>query len=204
MQTLTRLELKLEEARRACERMRRKLHGRLLANWLMPEYYVYFEKKLEELLGLVDEILGSIATSRIFSRRTEMLSRALMEGELPSPAISLIQTGSNQGAVARELSNLWQNDEERMAAIEELLREFNQSLRELQGVRDRSETKLLLDMSGFPVSDNLPEVLSLELLQEIFEPDRRFSASRALTETPPKRSDGLEPLKGSRRNLSGR
>lgn len=187
MQTLTRLELKLEDARQDCERMRRTLHARLLANWLLPEYCAYFEEKLAELLGLVDELLGAIATLRIPLRRTEMLSRALMEGGLQEPSISLIQTGSTQGAIARELSRLWRNDEEKIAGIEALLREFNQALRQLQSVRDRSETRWLMDLSGFPASDSLPETLSLRLLKELFDSDRGTVMKSTVITVPLKR-----------------
>jgi hypothetical protein len=172
----TTLEQKLEEARLACEKIQRKLRGRALASWLLPERYNYFHEGLEYLLAQLDEIIGLIATSQTPLRRTETLSRSLMEDGLGAQEISLIQTTSNQGAIVRELNNIWRNDERKMARIENSLREFNQSLRELRRAREQLYAKWLMDVVGFPASDGLPQTLSPWLLKE-FGQLRRVSAS---------------------------
>ena len=183
----TTLEEKLEEARLACEKAQRKLRGRLFASWLLPERYGYFHDGLEYLLAQIDEIIGLIATSQKPLRRTETLSRSLMEGGLGAREISLIQTTSNQGAIVRELSDIWRNDERKMARIENSLREFNQSLRELRRAREQLYAKWLMDGAGFPASDSLPQTLSPGLLKELFDPDAQLRAGRVIIEAPPDR-----------------
>ena len=186
MQTLTMLELKVEEAQLACKMILRRLRGRWLASWLLPDYYNYFQNEVEYQLELLDEILGLIATSQKPLRRTESLSRVLVENGLYTQPFSLIQMTSNQGAIARELSYLWQADEEKMAQIEDSLREFNKSQRELQRVREQVDRKWQMDLTGFPPANNLPQMLSMRLLKELSDPDLQ-PLGHTIIEVPTKR-----------------
>lgn len=187
MQTITMLELKLEEAELACETWRRKLRGKWLAKFFLPEYVVYFEQKLKELLELIDDTFGLIATSERPLQRTEMLSRALMENGVRVQPISLIQTVSNQGEIAHELFGIWQADEEKMIGIEDNLFDFNQLLRELQDVREQASTKKLMDWLGFPDVESLPETISLRLMKDLLDPDVQSQTKQPVIQVQTKR-----------------
>ncbi len=187
MQTVTMLELRLEEAQLLCETTKRKLNRKWFASFLLPEYFVYFEEKLEGLLGLIDDTLGLIATSERPLQRTEMLSRALIEEGLRAQPISLIQTMSNQGAIAHELSTIWHQDEEKMLEIEDNLSDFNRILREMQYAREHADTKWLMDWLGFPDIDNFPSTISLRLMKDLYAPDASSGSGHTIIEVPVQR-----------------
>lgn len=187
MQTITILESKLEEARVACEKMKRGLHKKLLASFFLPEYVVCFERMLEELLELIDDTLGLIATSERSLQRTEMLSRVLMKEGLSAQPISLIQTRSHQGEIAHELAAIWQTDEEKMIDIEANLQGINHLLRDLQSVREQASTKIFMDWLGFPNAESLPETISPQLMKDLLDPDIQSPVSKTITQMPSKR-----------------
>lgn len=184
---LTTIERKLEEARITCEDIRRKLHRKWLASFILPEYHNYFEEKLESLLELIDDTLGLIALSEKPLQRTEMLSRALMEDGMRQQPIILIQTMSNQGEVAHELSSIWHDDEDKMNEIEGNLFAFNRLVREMQRMREQGSARWWMDMVGFPASDSLPQTFSLQLLKEVFDSGRQSPPGHTIIEVPNKR-----------------
>lgn len=184
---LTTIERNLEEARVTCEEIRRKLHRKWLASFILPEYHNYFEDKLEDLLELIDDTLGLIALSEKPLQRTEMLSRTLIEDGMRQQPIILIQTMSNQGVIAHELASIWHNDEEKMNEIEANLFDFNHLVRDMQRMRDQGSARLWMDIVGFPASNSLPQTFSLQLLKEVFDSGRQSPPGHTIIEVPSKR-----------------
>ncbi len=181
------LELRLQEARHACEIAQGNLYQRQFAHWLMPNEFHYFADELEYQTRLLDEALGLIGISQTSLNRVEALSQTLLKDGFQPPTISLFQISSNRAAVAQELSNIWNEDEQRRGKIERILLEFNESLRYMQRERNHPATKLVLDLLRFPTIASFPKSLDLGLIKQHFESEFREAGGHTIIEIPVKR-----------------
>ena len=187
MQTLTKLELKLEEARLICGATKRNLRRNWRAKFVLPEYFLFFEGRLSHLVTLIDETLGLIATSERLLQRSELLGQRLMDDGLNVRQINLIQTFSNQTEIARELSDLWHDEQEIMIEVQENLADFNLVARELENVRDEVGPKWWMDRLKFPELENLPQIISTTLIKELLDPNIQLPQRHTVIKEPPKR-----------------
>lgn len=178
------LELKLQEARYACEIAQGNLYQRQFAHWLMRNDFYYFADELEYQTRLLDEALGLIGVSQTSLNRVEALSQTLLKDGFQPPTISLFQISSNRAAVAQELAYLWNDDEGRREKIEKLLLEFNESLRYMQRARNSPATKWAFDLLGFPTIASFPKSLDLGLIKEHFEPEFQQAGGHTIIEIP--------------------
>lgn len=181
------LELKLQQARYACEVAQGNLYQRQFAHWLMPNDFHYFADELEYQTRLLDEVLGLIGVSQTSLNRVEALSQTLLQDGFQPPTFSMFQISSNRAAVARELANIWNDDEQKKVRIEKILVEFNQSLRDMQRERNSPTVKWALDLFGFPKISSFPPSLNLGLIKDHFDQEFQQTSGHTIIEIPVKR-----------------
>lgn len=170
----TALENELIEAGYKCEIALNRLYNLGLTRYMAHDDFNFFIEELNYLLYDIDEISNLIVSVRNAVREAEYIREMLMCAGFTSHSKSLIQVNSMEQLNARELREILLMIDEKVISIGDRLREYNSSLRQLYERRKAGiESRMLMNLAGFPGIRDLPRPLSPGLLDQIYnEPIR--------------------------------
>ncbi|MBL8189350.1 MAG: hypothetical protein JNK38_15180 [Acidobacteria bacterium] len=166
---ITQLDMELQEARKECEEVMDALRYSGLTRWLAADERNAFLGRLNYLLNTLDEIENLVLDARNLIRESVAIRAMLFHSGLRVCSPKLIQTMSNESAIAEELLLIQEQTSEKVTRIGRLMRRYNDYLRELVEMRVAGSGRMWMSLGGIPSAEYFPLSLNVHLLGELYE-----------------------------------
>ena len=154
--------------------LQRSWRARILA----PQEQEYFLEELSHLRRGLEEILNLWVSAKHSIRKSECNSAMLLgKGVVLQPS-PLIQTITHEKAISEQLLRVHRMNEEKVTLLGQRIMEYNSALQQLI---ERRELRVLrrwaMELALFPTSEELPRMLDLQWLDELYGDEQEYLPS---------------------------
>lgn len=165
----TQLEMELRDARGECEDLMEALRYSGRSRFFASEERAIFLEGLNYLLNTIDKIENLLVGAKNLIQEARGIRAMLFYSGFRVCSPKLIQTISNESAIAEQLLLVQEMMNDKVTRIGKLMRDFNDYQRELIEMRVAGPGRLRMSLGGIPGFEYFPLPLSVHLLSELYE-----------------------------------
>ena len=166
---ITKMEMELRDARGECEDLMGAIRFSGRTRFFAAEGRIIFLDGLNYLLNTIDKIENLLVGAKNLIREARGIRAMLFYSGFRVCSPKLVQTISNESAIAEQLLLIQEMMNVKVTRIGKLMRDFNEYQRELIEMRVAGQGRLRMSLGGIPQKEYFPLPLSVHLLSELYE-----------------------------------